>query len=123
MLMRILLHQLQRCKLQLNASLTPLHSKTILHFITSTFLVETDGTIFFKYIAAVSCIYVVYRLGGAGLVSGVMGKVGRAWHRCMGGAWVHGDFGVGDFGVGINRQSPVKLPDIKNIIVVTLTFL
>ena len=41
-------------------------------------------------IAAVSCSPDAYRLGGAGFGFGMTGKLGRAWCRCMGGAWVHG---------------------------------
>ena len=33
--------------------------------------------------AAVSCSSVPYRLGGVRLGSGMTGKLGRAWHRCM----------------------------------------
>ena len=40
--------------------------------------------------AAVSCSPDVYRLGGVGFGFWLTGKQGRAWHRCMGGAWVHG---------------------------------
>ena len=38
-------------------------------------------------LAAVSCSSDTYRLGGVGLGCWLMGKLGRAWHRCMGGAW------------------------------------
>ena len=40
--------------------------------------------------AAVSCSSSAYRLGGVGFGIWLTGKLGRAWHRCMGGAWVHG---------------------------------
>ena len=38
-------------------------------------------------LAAVSCSSVGYRLGGVGFVFGMTGKLGLAWHGCMGGAW------------------------------------
>ena len=44
--------------------------------------------------AAVSCSPVPYRLGGVGFGLWLMGKLGRAWHRCMGGVWVHGSLMV-----------------------------
>ena len=31
-----------------------------------------------------------YRFGGVKFVSGTTGKLGRAWHRCMVGAWNFG---------------------------------
>ena len=42
---------------------------------------------FTKRLTAVSCSPTGYRLGGAGLESGTTGKLGHAWHWCMGGAW------------------------------------
>ena len=41
----------------------------------------------YKHAAAVSCSPDGAMLGGAGLGSGTTGKLGHAWHRCMGGAW------------------------------------
>ena len=46
-------------------------------------------------IAAVSCSPDPYRLGGVKFVFWLTGELGRAWHRCMGGAWVHGHDGGG----------------------------
>ena len=40
--------------------------------------------------AAVSCSPDAYRLGGVKIWSGMTGKLGRAWHWCMGGAWRFG---------------------------------
>ena len=40
--------------------------------------------------AAVSCSSDAYWLGGVKMLSGTTGKLGRAWHRCMGGAWCGG---------------------------------
>ena len=37
--------------------------------------------------AAVSCSPVPYRFGGVGFGFWLTGKLGRAWHWCMGGAW------------------------------------
>ena len=37
--------------------------------------------------------------------SGTTGKLDRAWHRCMGGAWV-----ASGFGVSLNYVLNVKLP-------------
>ena len=52
------------------------------------------------YIAAVSCSSVAYRLPAMGFGIWLTGKVGRAWHRCMGGAWVHGSL-VGGCMMGV----------------------
>ena len=48
--------------------------------------------------AAVSCSPVVR---WAGFGSGTMGKLGRAWYRCMGGAWSGG----GAWGLGLRFGS------------------
>ena len=43
-----------------------------------------------KGIVVVSCSLIVPRLGGVGFGFGLMGKLGGAWHRCMGAWVVHG---------------------------------
>ena len=43
-----------------------------------------------KHLAAVSCGSIGPGLGGVGFVFWLTGKLGRAWHQCMGGALVHG---------------------------------
>ena len=48
----------------------------------------------FKWVAAVSCSPDAYRFGGVGFGFWLTGKLGRAWHRCMDGAWVHGSLVV-----------------------------
>ena len=45
---------------------------------------------------AVSCVAGVYRLVGAGLGSGTMGKLGRAWVGAWVGAWHCGGGGEND---------------------------
>ena len=47
------------------------------------------GQMFQVNTAAVSCSANAYRLGGVGLGSGMMGKLGRAWVGAWVGAW-HG---------------------------------
>ena len=51
--------------------------------------------------AAVSCSPDVYRLGGVGFRFCLTGKLGRAWHWCMGGAWVGARCWLGGRGRGI----------------------
>ena len=48
-----------------------------------------------EHLAAVSCSPTQCPLGGAGLVSGTMGKLGHAWIGAWHGAWVHGDVVLG----------------------------
>ena len=57
---------------------------------SKVFVVGTHLDYFSMCIAAVSCSSNGYRLGGVKMWSGTTGKLSRAWHRCMGGAWVPG---------------------------------
>ena len=58
--------------------------KKYFHFLGKCRTVWIDG---FKRKAAVSCSPDAYRLGGVGLGSGMMGKLGRAWDVAWACAW------------------------------------
>ena len=49
-----------------------------------------ENIFYTKSLAAVLCSSDAYLLPATGFGFWLTGKLGRAWHRCMGGAWVHG---------------------------------